>query len=97
MVSNTPSVKSLSTTDPSKRVTRCKPWSSSYHPLRVVNKLTMIRKSLARMLQAAAIRLETDTTKETLTATISATRVKLAALILPDDAAFTIDPSKIKH
>jgi len=57
----------------------------------------MIRKSLARMLQAAATRLETDTTKETLTATISSTRVKLAALILPDDAAFTIDPSKIKH
>jgi hypothetical protein len=49
------------------------------------------------MLQAAATRLETDTTKETLTATISATRVKLAALILPDDAAFAIDPSKIKH
>jgi hypothetical protein len=57
----------------------------------------MIRKSLARILQAAATRLETDTTKETIASTINSSRVKLAALILPNDAAFTIDPSKIKH
>jgi hypothetical protein len=57
----------------------------------------MIRKSLARILQAAATRLETDTTKENVASTLHATRVKLAALIMPNDAAFTIDPSKIKH
>jgi hypothetical protein len=57
----------------------------------------MIRKNLARILQAAATKLETDTTKETIASTINSSRVKLAALILPNDAAFTIDPSKIKH
>jgi len=57
----------------------------------------MIRKNLARIFQTAAIRLETDTTKETVVSIMHVTRVKLAALIMPNDAAFTIDPSKIKH
>jgi len=57
----------------------------------------MIRKNLARIFQAAATRLETDTTKETAVSIMHATRVRLAALIMPNDAAFTIDPSKIKH
>jgi hypothetical protein len=57
----------------------------------------MIRKSLARILQAAAVRLETDTTKENVASVLHDSRVKLAALIMPNDAAFTIDPNKIKH
>lgn len=57
----------------------------------------MIRKSLARMFQAAATRLETDTTKETIMTKVHEYRVRMAALVMPNDCAFTIDPSKINH
>ena len=57
----------------------------------------MIRKGLARMLQAAAVRLETDQSIESVSAKVKSGREKLAKFILPDDSAFTIDPAKIKH
>ena len=85
MVSNTPSVKSLSKTDSLKRVTRCKPWSSYYHLLRVVIFIAMaIRKAIATQLSNAAKALEKDQTKEQAGRLINGIRISLANVIMPN-------------
>jgi len=77
-------VKNAFAADPLKRVTRCKPWSSYYHSLRVVNQRNMsIRKSIATGLNKAAKALEEDRTKEKLGKTIIAVRIGLAQAIMP--------------
>ena len=70
--------------DPLKRVTRCKPWSSYYHSLRVVNQRNMsIRKSIATGLNKAAKALEQDRSKEKIGNAITVGRVMLANMIMP--------------
>ena len=72
-------------TDPSKRVTRCKPWSSYYHPLRVVTFIAMaIRKAIAAQLSNAAKALEKDQTKEQAGRLIQGMRISLANAIMPN-------------
>ena len=71
-------------TDSSKRVARCKPWPSYYHPPRVVTFIIMaIRKAIATQFSKAAKALENDTSKETITTTIYALRVGIANVIMP--------------
>ena len=85
MVSNTPSVKSLSKTDSSKRVDRCKPCPSYYHPPRVVTFIAMaIRKAIAAQLSNAAKALEKDQTKEQAGRLINGIRISLANVIMPN-------------
>jgi len=79
----------LLTTDPSKRVTRCKPWSSYYHSLRVVIQRNMsIRKSVASGLNKAAKALEQDRSKEKIGKAITVGRVMLANMIMPKQAKY---------
>ena len=85
MVNNTSSVKSLSKTDPSKRVDRCKPCPSYYHPLRVVTFIAMaIRKAIAAQLFNASKALEKDQTKEQAGRLINGIRISLANVIMPN-------------
>jgi hypothetical protein len=85
MMSITSLVNSLSETDSLKRVTRCKPWSSYYHPLRVVTFIAMaIRKAIATQLSNAAKALEKDQTKEQAGRLINGIRISLANVIMPN-------------
>jgi len=56
----------------------------------------MIRKNLARILKSTANKLETDTTKETIASKVHEYRIRIAALIMPNDAFMTIDPTQVK-
>ena len=72
-------------TDPLKRVDRCKPCPSYYHPLRVVNSIIMgIRKAIAVQLFNAAKALEKDQTKEQAGMLIKGMRISLANAIMPN-------------
>jgi hypothetical protein len=73
-------------TDLFKQVPGCKPLDSYYHPLRVVNKHIMgIRKQLAKALTSTAHILESDKSKEYITAKVNVYRTKLAILVMPKD------------
>lgn len=56
----------------------------------------MIRKNLARILKSTANKLETDTTKETIAFKVHEYRIRIAALIMPNDAFMTIHPTQVK-
>lgn len=55
----------------------------------------MIRKNLAQLLKVAAVKLETDTTKETVAEGIRHWRLRVAAALLPKDATIYTDRNSI--
>lgn len=80
-----PGGTNLTIADPSKRVGRCKPSLSYYHPPRVVILILMaIRKIIAAQLSSVAKALEKDQSKEQVGRLINGVRISLANVIMPN-------------
>ena len=66
------------TADPSKRVTRCKPWSSYCHNPVASTQRNMIRQRLSQLLAVAAVKVAQDQTPEKIKAQLNVRREALA-------------------
>ena len=66
------------TADPSKRVTRCKSWSSYCHTHVASTQRNMIRQRLSQLLAVAAVKVAQDQTPEHIKAQLKVRREALA-------------------